>query len=99
MCKIWYWRYLAQPKHGLPKEPLADAVLAEDLLDPANHLVSVQVGEVVKLKPLLMLWAANGCNNKDINKENNNNQNNFDFHMLLCNRRKNNNNNNQSTNI
>ena len=51
-------RYLAQPEHGLPKKPLADAVLAEDLLDPPNHLVRVQMREVVKLKPLLLLLAA-----------------------------------------
>ena len=50
--------YLAEPEHGLPKEPLADAVLAENLLDPPNHLVRVQMGEVVKLKPFLMLFAS-----------------------------------------
>ena len=36
-------RYLAQPEHGLPKEPLADAVLAEDLLDPPDDVVRVEV--------------------------------------------------------
>ena len=34
---------LAQPQHRLAEQPLADAVLAEDLLDAAHHVVSVEV--------------------------------------------------------
>ena len=34
---------LGQTQHGLPEESLADAVLAEDLLDPPDHVVCVKV--------------------------------------------------------
>ena len=34
---------LAQPQHRLAEQPLADAVLAEDLLDPPDDVVRVEV--------------------------------------------------------
>ena len=54
--------YLAQAKYSLAKEPLADAVLAQNLFDTPNNLVRVQVGEVVKLETLLLLLLLTGNN-------------------------------------
>ena len=50
---------LAESKDSFPKEPLADAVLAQNLFYPPNNLVRVQVGEVVKLETLLLLFTGN----------------------------------------
>ena len=53
---------LAESKDSFPEEPLADAVLAQNLFDPPNNLVRVQVGEVVKLETLLLLLLLTGNN-------------------------------------
>ena len=41
---------LAQPQHRLAEQPLADAVLAEDLLCLPCQVVCVEVGVLIELK-------------------------------------------------
>ena len=47
--------HLTESKDSFPKEPLADAVLAQNLFDTPNNLVRVQVGEVVKLENVVIV--------------------------------------------
>ena len=54
--------HLTESQDSFPKEPLADAVLAQNLFDTPNNLVRVQVGEVVKLETLLLLLLLTGNN-------------------------------------